>query len=55
MLHRNVGVYQATRCHSPEGRWLHGQHFTSDSFLLLQDTYQGYSLSHANEMSNVYR
>jgi hypothetical protein len=42
MLHRSVGVYQATRCHSPEGSWLHGQHFTSDSFLLLQDTSQGH-------------
>jgi hypothetical protein len=44
MLHRNVGVYQATPCHSPEGSWLHCQHFTSDSFLLLQDTSQGQSV-----------
>jgi hypothetical protein len=40
----SVSVYQATRCHSPEGSWLHGQHFTSDSFLLLQDTSQGHSV-----------
>jgi hypothetical protein len=42
MLHRNVGVYPATRFHSPEGSWLHCQHFASDSFLLLQDTSQGH-------------
>jgi len=45
MLHRNIGVYQATRCHSLEGSWLHCQHFNSDSFLLLQDTSQGQSVN----------
>lgn len=39
----SLSVYQATR-HSPEGSWLHGQHFTSDSLLLLQDTSQGHSV-----------
>jgi len=43
MLHRNTGVYHATR-HNPEGSWLHCQHFTSDSFLLQQEISQGHSV-----------